>query len=120
MTIDDDIKEVIQQLSELQVQQTTLIARLQLYNERRTEETRREVPASATARPTRVPDADRDFVIGDWVRIKKPRPHQENIGYIIKYTKKRIAANSRVSVYTASGDTIVRAQKTSNCTLDHE
>jgi hypothetical protein len=93
----DDIKNIIEQLQRLQIQQDALLARLGALSD--DNEAR---PTSARA--TRVqPDTPREFAIGDRVRILNPARYQANRGTIIRI------GTSRITVETRRGAKIVRA-----------
>ena len=102
----DDVEDLIAQLTRLQVQQSELFVRLEratnssTSSEQRTtrEPTTIAIDASVTEEPT-------TFAIGDRVKIRNPNPFQTDKGEITKIGKKRI------TVTTASGQKILRAAK---------
>ena len=107
MSSDSNVKEIIAQLQRLQLEQNVLILRLAHANEREsgqgaTNERESNHGATDTVIP---PDATREFVVGDRVRIKNPGRFQANNGTITK-----IGA-SRITVQTKSGAKISRAPK---------
>ena len=89
---DDDIEKIVRELQQLNLRQTQLLNQLD----------RLRVASPPAVSPT---TAARDFRIGDRVRIKNPRLLQPSTGTVIKI------GPSRITVQTASGSTIVRAQK---------
>ena len=91
----DDIKDIIAQLQQLQIQQSLLLQRLERLNEGDSKK------KSTQQRVATV----RDFAIGDQVRIKNPNYLQPNSGKISKINPKRI------TVVAPNGTTIVRAPK---------
>jgi hypothetical protein len=97
----DEIQDLIIQLTRIQLQQTELLARLvtAVDNE---DQQNREV--TRQTRPTVA------FAIGDRVRIKNPNPLQASKGTVTKIGSKRITVTSR------SGIKILRAPK--NLVLD--
>jgi hypothetical protein len=98
MSNDQDVKDIIAQLQDLQIQQATLISRL----ERLSEGGGRENVSG----PIPVPNGKtRVFEIGDGVPIRNPRRLQANRGKIV-----RIGA-SRITVEAKNGTMIVQAPK---------
>jgi hypothetical protein len=95
MRNDEDIKDIISELRDLQIHQATLISRLERLSESGNNATEPAPPAGTTRR----------FAIGDRVRIKNPGILQANKGTIEK-----IGA-SRILVRAPNGKTIVRAPK---------
>ena len=102
MDRNQDVKDIIIQLESLQIQQTTLIARLGRLSES-AENNREATPALFTTR---------EFVIGDKVRIKNPRVLQSNKGTIVR------VGDNRITVLAKNGTRIIRAPK--NLILDNE
>ncbi len=100
----DDVGDLIAQLTRLQVQQTDLLARLERATDSsiRFEQGTRE--PTAVANDVSVTEETAAFAIGDRVKIKNPNPFQANKGAITKIGK-------RITVTTASGQKIVRAAK---------
>jgi hypothetical protein len=103
----DDVQDLISQLTRLQLQQTDLLARLdtavQVQNTLLGTPDETEPFARAAligGEPTR-----RNFEVGDKVTISNPNLFQANEGTITKIGKKRI------TVTTASGQKIVCAPK---------
>ena len=111
----DEVQDIIAQLSQLQLQQTRLLARLQRAVVKEAEvpgriaheETRSEEPTIGNKVPVKddLPKRAREFVIGDKVVIKNPNPFQTSKGTITKIGGKRI------TVTTQSGGKILRAPK---------
>jgi ribosomal protein S17 len=97
----DEIQYITRELQSLQLRQTELLARLERVsrNERTTNRTNR---ANEHATET---EEVQEFTIGDKVRIKNPRPLQENQGIIVKITE------SRITIKPKKGINIVRAPK---------
>ena len=95
MNKEDDIKDIIKQLSDLQLKQNKLLARLQ-----------EKVEASEVKQ-------DRPFAIGDTVTIKNPKPFQERRGRITRLGEGK---EGRITVSTPTGKNIIRAPK--NLTLE--
>jgi hypothetical protein len=97
MSNNRDVKDFITQLQNLQIQQATLISRLECLSE----------GGENTSGPTPVPTSTtREFKIGDHrVRIRNPRRLQVIRGKIV-----RVGA-SRITVEAKNGTTIVRAPK---------
>ena len=94
MSNDQEIKDIIAQLQELQVGQSKLLQRLgQLSGSKIKNNT---VPQQITVR---------NFAIGDRVRIKNPRFLQSASGTVSKINPQHI------TVTTANGSSIVRAPK---------
>jgi hypothetical protein len=92
----DEIPDLITQLSRLQVQQTELLARLQRAADNEV------ASAGDFGQETREP---RELAIGDNVAIKNPNPFQANKGTTTKLGRKRITVTS------PSGQKILRAPK---------
>ena len=95
MNRDEDVKNIVDQLQRLQLQQSNLISRLERLSE---------------GEPTRTSTA-RDFAIGDQVRIKNPGYRQATRGTIVKIGK-------RITVETDSKKKIIRTAK--NLTLEED
>jgi hypothetical protein len=89
-----EIKDIVTQLQQLHIGQTKLLKRL----------------AELNGSEDNNNALERDFVIGDRVRIKNPRFLQPTGGTVSKVTAKRI------TVLAANGTSIVRAPK--NITLE--
>ena len=89
MSRDQDVKQIITQLQKLQLEQASLISRLESISE---SEAREEQ------------DTDREFVVGDRVRIRNPGLFQAARGKIVRI-------GTRITVQTSSGKKIVRAPK---------
>jgi hypothetical protein len=89
-----EIKDIVTQLQQLHIGQTKLLKRL----------------AELNGSEDNNNALERDFVIGDRVRIKNPRFLQPTSGTVSKVTAKRI------TVLAANGTSIVRAPK--NITLE--
>ena len=87
---DDDIEDIVRQLSDLQLQQNKLLARLQ---------------ERAGAHEVK---QDRPFKIGDQVTIKNPNPFQETKGRITRIGE---GTGGRITVTTPKGKKIIRAPK---------
>jgi hypothetical protein len=98
----DEIQDLIIQLTRIQLQQTELLARLVTAVDNEDQQNTREV--TRQIRPTVA------FAIGDRVRIKNPNPLQASKGTVTKIGSKRITVTSR------SGIKILRAPK--NLVLD--
>ena len=110
----DEIQELIKQLKDLQLQQTDILARLERARAQETD-TRVGVDEGTNGpvdhHVTQIPiDEERDFVIGDRVRIVNPNRFQTDKGIITKI------GHSRITVQTRSGGKIQRAPK--NLVLD--
>jgi hypothetical protein len=103
----DEVQELIGQLKSLQLQQTKIVARLEIA---RRKEARASTEEVTPLRRVSV-DENRKLAIGDKVRIKNPSPFQSNRGTVIKI------GDSRVMVLTKSGK-ITRAPK--NLTIEDE
>ena len=88
----DEIKVIVAQLKQLQIQETELLQRLEQLNE-------------ADSNPSRSPDATRCFSIGDLVQTKNPRPLQAKKGTIIKIG----VPTDRITIQAKNGSKIVRA-----------
>jgi hypothetical protein len=93
----EDIKDIVEQLQRLQLQQDELLARLHRVS---------SSPNSgqATTRARRVPpDATRALAIGDYVKVRNPRAFQANRGKIVSIGR------SRIIVETSNGSRIIWA-----------
>jgi hypothetical protein len=93
----EDIKDIVEQLQRLQLQQDDLLARLHRAS---------SSPNSgqATTRATRVPpDAARALVIGDNVKVRNPRAFQANRAKTVSMGR------SRIIIETSNGSRIIRA-----------
>jgi transcription antitermination factor NusG len=95
----EEVKDIIAQLQRLQIKQDSLIARLGRLSQ----------SAEHTGTP---PDTAREFVVGDWVRIKNPGVFQPAKGRIVKI------GISRVTVQARNGTKVVRDPK--NLTHENE
>jgi hypothetical protein len=91
---EDDIKDIVEQLQRLQIQQDVLLARLGELSGSH------ETPAQATRVP---PDTTRDLAIGDRVRIRNPGRFQAVRGTIVRI------GTSRITVQARNGSKIIRA-----------
>ena len=94
MSNDQEIRDIITQLQDLQVGQSKLLQRLKQLNGSNVNS--RSVPQQTTIR---------DFAIGDRVRIKNPRFLQPASGTVSRINPKRI------TVIASNGSSIVRAPK---------
>jgi hypothetical protein len=91
--VQDEIKEIVAQLQQLQIQESELLQCLERLNE--------EADDNAFEPPIRT----REFVIGDLVQIKNPRPLQAKKGTII-----RIGVDMDcITVQAKNGSKIIRA-----------
>ena len=100
MSGNNEVQELIAELTKLQLRQTEVITRLTLLTESQHREPRAVSPHLLTP-----PEATQGFAIGDRVKIKNPRPFQTSAGSVKKIGTRRI------TVRTASGSDIVRAPK---------
>jgi hypothetical protein len=82
MRRDEEIKELIQQIGRLQIQQSTLVTRLSRLNRQVQDESRAQ-------------DDIRTFSIGDKVRVRNPKMDQASKGKIIRITDSRITMEAR-------------------------
>ena len=98
---EEEIKDIVEQLQRLQIQQTGLLTRLEVLNEGAAEENR---PARNAGPATRAP---RELAIGDSVRIKNPTPFQANKGTIVKIN----LATDRITIQPTTGAKIVRSSR---------
>jgi hypothetical protein len=103
MKNDDEIDNLIEQLKTLQLQQQTVINRIEAVRNR-------ERRAAANNRGGTNVEGTVAFTIGDRVRILNPSRFQANRGTIIRI-------GDRITVQTATGNKIVRAPK--NLVLDN-
>jgi len=101
----DDVEDLIAQLTRLQVQQTDLLVRLERATNSSIRFEQRTREPTAVAIDVSVTDEQTTFAIGDRVKIRNPNPFQTDKGEITKIGRKRI------TVTTASGQKIVRAAK---------
>jgi hypothetical protein len=102
----DDVKDLISQLTRLQLQQTDLLARLDTAVQVQTALIGTSDEAEPFAQAAFIEsEPTRNLEIGDKVTISNPNLFQANEGTITKIGKKRI------TVTTASGQKIVRAPK---------
>jgi hypothetical protein len=90
-----EIKDLVQQLKDLQLQESGILDRI---DQLTAEGTR----SNQGGPPTR--GSDREFAVGDRVRITNPRPFQQAVGIITKITA------SRITVTTGNGTKIQRAR----------
>ena len=104
MSDNNEVQDLVAQLTRLQLQQTEVIARLTQLTGTQDREKRTEKRTVSPQRPT-TPVATREFAIGDRVRILNPRPFQTTTGSI-----KKIGTH-RITVRTESGSNIIRAPK---------
>jgi hypothetical protein len=104
MSNEQDIQDIIAQLQSLQLQQATLIQRLERLSEHR--EDNNETTAVTSI------NATRRFGIGDRVSINNPGRFQATRGTIIKI------GNSRITVQARNGSKITRAPH--NLSLEDE
>jgi hypothetical protein len=102
MSNDRDVKDIITQLQNLQIQQATLILRLERLSEGGDNASGPKAPTGTT----------REFEIGKRVQIRNPRRLQAVRGNIV-----RIGTN-RITDQAKNGTTIVRASK--NLYFDNE
>jgi hypothetical protein len=90
--VQDDIKHIVAQLKQLQIQESDLLLRLERLTEANSQ-------ASEPLVTTRA------FAIGDLVQIKNPRPLQAKKGKIV-----RIGVDTdRITVEAKNGSKIIRA-----------
>ncbi len=82
----DEVQDLIEQLKNLQLQQTELLARLE---RARINEARR------TGIQDKEESSTREFAMGDKVRIKNPTRFQVNQGVITKIGSSRIAVRAQ-------------------------
>ena len=88
----DEIKDIVAQLKQLQIQETELLHRLEQLNEE-------------DSNPSRSLDVTRGFAIGDLVQIKNPRPLQAKKGTITKIG----VTTDRITIQAKNGSKTVRA-----------
>jgi hypothetical protein len=92
----DEIKEIVAKLQQIQIQETELLQRLE----------RLSITDSLTSgSPTTRTQTSREFRIGDLVQVKNPKPFQIKKGHIIKIG----AGTNRITVQSKNGSKIVRA-----------
>ena len=104
-----EIRNIVQQLQLLSIQQTDLLARLDILTQKGQQDKKKPAVASKPSAVIEQPLTQRDLAIGDQVRIDNPRRLQPSTGKVIKITQ------TRVTVKAANGEKIVRAAK--NVTL---
>ena len=102
----NEIRDIVEQLQRLQIQQASLVDRLS----RAAETLPNVVNDEPDNRRARIPtDNPRQFAIGDRVRINNPRILQQPTGTVIRITE------ARMTVQTSNGGTVTRTPK--NLTL---
>ena len=89
---DDEIKNIVSQLQRLQIHEAELLQRLERLSE-------------ADRHASGPPITTREFVIGDVVKIRNPRPLQAKRGTVIRIG----VGTNRVTVLARNGSKIVRA-----------
>jgi hypothetical protein len=111
-TTQQEIRDIVDQLQRLQIQETALLDRLDHLNEEVGED---EGEILGARDPPTNPEAPREFVIGDLVRIKNPNPilQQANKGRIINIK----LDTDRITVQPTNGSKLHRAKK--NLTFLH-
>jgi hypothetical protein len=93
----DEIKEILAKLRQIQISETELLQRLEQLSVSDT--TTLGSPSTTRTQTTR------EFRIGDLVQVKNPKPFQIKKGHII-----RIGADTnRITVQSKNGSKIVRA-----------
>jgi hypothetical protein len=97
---DQDVSQIVKQLKRLQLQQATLLTRLERLSQ---EGADRNETGPTTGPATR--DPPRAFQIGDRVQIRNPGRFQPSTGTIHKI------GQSRITVIAANGTKITRAPK---------
>ena len=105
---DDHIQEIIRELHALNIRQADLLDQLNTYRQDPTRATTRQATRQQAERilePTPPHTITTQFHIGDKVRILNLRPLQPSAGKIIKI------GPTRITIQTASGNTIIRAPK---------
>jgi hypothetical protein len=100
----EEIKDIVERLQRLQIEQSSLIDRLSRATEDRPNVIYNE-PATRTTIPIDT-TAPRSFVIGDRVSVLNPGLLQQNIGNVFKITR-----SNRIYVRTDNGNTLWRASK---------
>ncbi len=95
MNNDQEIKDIIAQLQQLQIQESELLQQLEQLSEGNNNNNNAQ----------QQPPVTRELTIGDHVRIKNPRFLQADSGTISKITAKRI------TVLTQEGSSIIRSHK---------
>jgi hypothetical protein len=102
----DEVQGLIEELKQLNVQQSEVLTRLEKAREK---EEKKEVGQTATAQVDQTKEEltheIRDFAVGQEVRIKNPNFLQTDRGTITKI------GQSRITVQTKSGSKIQRAPK---------
>jgi ribosomal protein S17 len=88
----DEIRDIVIQLQRLHLQESELLKRLERLNE-------------ADNYASNTPITTREFVIGDVVQIKNPRPLQAKKGTIIRI----VIDTNRITVQAKNGSKIIRA-----------
>ena len=104
----DEVQDIIEQLKELQIQQSDLLLRLEKARQAEKNTEPDEAVSTAPVGPTaskESTDATREFAIGNEVRVRNPNPFQTDKGKIIRIGK------TRITVQTKSGSKIQRAPK---------
>jgi hypothetical protein len=106
MNNEQEIESLVEQLKSLQIQQTNLLNRLETLTEIEARRPNNRGPAyqAGNEEPAR-PEDTAAFAVGDRVRIKNPRPLQQQVGVITKIGPKLI------TVTTRNGSEIRRAPK---------
>ena len=94
---DVEIEHIVEQLRQLNIQQFTLLQRLEQLNGGHSNPN--PPPPTAPPAPARhvPPTTVVPFTIGDQVRIKNPKVGQPNRGTITKITPKRITVLGKIS-----------------------
>jgi hypothetical protein len=88
---DDEIRDIVLQLRQLQVTQAGLVDRIEQLGGNTARPTRRAARPTARAHlPAPCPGNVRLFVIGDYVRVRNPGPFQLRVGNVTRITAKRI------------------------------
>ena len=101
----DEVQGLIEELKQLHIQQSEVLTRLEKAREK---EQKKEVGGAAKAPADQTKqelDENRDFEVGQEVRIKNPSFLQTDRGTIYKI------GQSRITVQTKSGSKIQRAPK---------
>jgi hypothetical protein len=94
----EEIKNIVSQLQRLHLQETELLHRLEQLSEADSNTPGSSNPAQDSSSP-------REFIIGDQVLIRNPKPFQSKRGVVIKIG----IGTNRVTVQTKNGTKIVRA-----------
>jgi predicted transcriptional regulator len=105
MSEGQSVKDIIQQLQNLQLQQANFQAQQADLQVQQADLIAQLGSNLSTSEDTKAPSTTREFAIGDRVRIKNPRILQPQRGRIVK-----IGIN-RITVQTNLGTKIVRAPK---------